>query len=299
MSATVLAEGKRIRRQASKGYRYEQVQLLATINDSVATLATATALPKGLIAGSVLSADLELMLVTSVDRATNVVSVIRGYQDSIAATHSAPMLIDVSPRFTMLDVVDAMQNEMASWSPQLFYPASDTLTVATTAVTYELPAAWSDMVGVLEVLQSDVAGDITTWPRIPCKLIRGTATSFDGAPTSGMLLRFTEPIRSGSMFITVARPYTPGTLTATTDLETDLFLTPGLRDLLAMGTKRRLMLDEVAGRVARQAQDESRRAEETPIGSLVPLSQMNTQLYNLRLTQEIHRLARKYPLRIV
>lgn len=294
---TVLFQAKKIRRQASKGYRHEVAVLLGDMNATQETLATVTTPPAALRPGALLCAELEVMLVTAV--AINTISVVRAFQDSTATAHVGGTQLDISPRFSLLDIVDAMQSEITTWSPQLFYPASMTATVATSSSTYELPLAWSGMLGLLEVLQADGSTAQQTWPRLPCKLIRGAASTFAGAPTSGMLVRFTEPIRLGSVFLTAALPYQAGTLVATTDLETNLFLTEGMLDLLSIGAKRRLMLDEVQGRMARQAQDEARRAEETPIGSLVPLAQMENAIYQRRMQEEINRLRHLYPYRIV
>lgn len=294
---TVLNEAKRIRRQASKGYRHDQIQLLAAVTSSATVFGFATTIPNSLRTGAMLSIDLELMLVISVNVPANQATVVRGAQDSVAVAHSTNDIIDIGSRFTLLDIVDAMQSEIAGWSPALYYPASATSTIATNAMTYELPVAWAGMLGVIDVRQSDLGDDVTTWPRLGCTLVRGAVAEFTGAPTSGKLLRFHEPIRTGQLYVTVGLPYVAGVLTVTTDLETDLKLNEGLRDLLDMGVKRRLMLDEVQGRMARQAQDESRRAEETPIGSLVPLSQLNLMAYNRRLQEEVNRLGRTHALR--
>jgi len=294
----VLSTARRIRRQLSKGFRNDVAILQGAVTSADTTLLFDQALPLSMATGAILSAGTETMLVRTVNRDANSVAVRRGFHDTTAQAHADAAIIDIGAEFTLVDVVDAMSAEISAWGQQLYYPLADTLAVATDAVTYELPAAWIGMMGVIELLQSEDVGDANVWPRIDAKLIRGIGATFDDAPTSGLLLRFTEPIRTGSIYITVAMPY-DGTLTTTTDLVTDTLLTEGLVDLLEFGTKRRLMIDQHNGRSARQAQDESRRAEETPLGALAPISQLQQMQYNRRMQEERAVLARRYPLRIV
>jgi hypothetical protein len=46
------------------------------------------------------------------------------------------------------------------------------------------------------------------------------------------------------------------------------------------------------------AQDEARRAEETPVGSMVSLDQLQLAQYRLRKAEEVRLLRRNYPIRI-
>lgn len=295
----VITTARRIRRQLGIGYRLEQMVLLTGINSSDITLTMTTTMPAGVTEGVLLGVGTEMMLVVSANHSANTVTVIRAFQDTTAAAHVAGSLIDISPRFSLVDIVEAMRGEMMAWGSQLYYPVSETFTVSPEQQTLELPLAWVNMLGLLNVIQSDVSGDITTWPRVACKFIRGDAATFDGASTSGLLLRFTEPIRSGLVYAVAAMPYGYLTMNDDDDLTDDLYLTPGMIDLLEFGAKRRVMADELSGRLARHAQDEARRAEETPLGSLVPVSQLQMMQYNRRMQDEIRLLRSRYPLRMV
>lgn len=294
----VLTTAKRIRRQAIAGFRHQQVVLQTTLDSDDTTVVLTTTPPNSLAAGAMIGIDIELMLVVSVNTVNNTAVVIRGYMDSEAAAHTAGAMIDINPRWSLLDIVDAMRAEIAVWSPRLYQPQADTLTADTSSPMLELPSKWAAMVGVLSCVQSDTTDDYTLWPQISYKLIRGTRQTFDGATASGIFLRFTEPVKFGSIYMAVAMPFDPEELPVTGDLTDDYGLTDGQIDLLELGVKRRLVQDEHIGKQQRHAQDDSRRAEETPIGSLVPLGQLQLAQYTRRFNDEVARLHRSYPIRV-
>lgn len=295
--SNVLETAQRIRRQLTSSFRPEQLVLLADITAGDTTVQFTSTLPNNLREGSVLGIDLELLFVLTVNTANNSCTVVRGYLDSTAAAHTANTLVDINARFPLIDIVEAMRTEVMSWGPQLFYVLSDTLTVALGTETYELPVAWADTIGVVNLLQSDTSGDVTAWPRLPAKLIRGDA-AFDAAPTSGMLLRFTEPVRSGQIYITVAMPYDLLELDTTLDLITDYKLTPGLVEVVELGAKRRLVVDGQYERIERQPLEPQRFGENTLLQTIAQMIQMFEAQYRVRKQQEINKLRRLYPLRM-
>lgn len=297
---SVLETAQRIRRQLVSSSRPQQLSLGAALDASETTVLFVETMPNGLVAGSTLGIDTELMRVMSVNTSTNSVVVMRGYLDTDPMTHALGTLVDVDPRFSLTDIVEAMRTELLSWGPAMYYPLSDTFTVSLSASVLELPLAWQDMIGVLELLQSDgspLVGD-TTWPRVGAKLIRGELGSFDGAPTSGLLLRFTEPIRNGQVYCTVGMPYDTQVFDTTKDLVTDLHLTEGMVELVELGAKKRVIMDGEYERVARQPLEPQRFGENTMLQSVTSMFQMFEAQYRNRKTQEINKLRRLYPLRI-
>jgi hypothetical protein len=235
------------------------------------------------------------MRVMAVDRTTKTATVIRGYYDSDGAAHTAGDEVWINARFEPIDIFDAMQEELGSWGPQLFRIASDTLSVADGAETLELPAAWSDMYGIIDVRRNRTLDTSTAWPRQEGRLIRGVAADFDGASTSELLFRFTTGIAEGSMYFTVALPFDMDALTPTADLVTDVGMEPSQLDVLQLGTKIRLLMDAENNRASRGAQDMPRRAEETPVSGVVPMTQVQLRYYQDRKQQEINKLRSKYP----
>lgn len=293
-----LTTAKRIRRQLHAGQRLDLGVLRTAIGSSDTVLDFTGSLPVSVRAGALLGIDLELMRVVSVNSGAAQATVVRGYHDSEAVGHDAGSQIEINSRFTMLDVFEAMQAEIASWGSELFKVASDTFSVDTSASIYELPADWTNCIGVVSVRQSTDSVDAASWPRINYTLQRGIAGEFDGASTSGLLLRFLEPIRAGGLYVVVALPFDPSSLDVTTDLVDDLGLSDSLVDLVELGVKARLQRDGELNRTARQAQDESRRAEEVPLAGVVQPQSWTYQMYNRRRQEEITRLRRRYPVRM-
>ena len=293
-----LTTAKRIRRQLGSNHRMEQNTLLGVIDSSVTTFQFGTQMPPAVVTGAILGIELELMRVVSADTGTNTVTVMRGAADSEPAGHGAGTIIDIAPRFPLMDVFDAMLTEIDSWGRDLYWMDSDTFTVAAAAQTLELLSSWSDIYGVIDVMQSELQTTESVWPRVKSKLIRGDAVGFDGAPTSGMLLRFLEPIRSGQVYVKVAHPFSTDGLTAASDLVDDVHLSVSMLDVLELGTRIRLVMNDDDTRTGRGAQDEPRRAEETPLGSMVSLSQLRLARYTRRKADEMSRLRTLYPIRM-
>ena len=299
----VLSTAERIRRHLGPGHNMEVAVLAVAIDDSTTTVKfLGTALPRGVQVGVTLGIDTELMRIISLDTSNVQVTVIRGFLDSEAANHADLAQIDIAPRFSMLDIVDAMQSEIDSWGTSLYYTLADTLTVAPSAQTVELPVEWTDCLGVVRCNQNELSStsDATVvWPELPIRMIRGTASTFDGATVSGILLRFLEPIRYGSVYVVVAMPFHGDGMTTAQDLVTDFHIPTSILDVLEMGAQIRLIANSDYGRGSRQPQDEARRAEETPMGSMVSIEQLGIARYERRKAAEVRRLRHAYPIRIV
>lgn len=294
---------ERVRRQLASSLRYEINVLTPAMNATETTVQFTYALSAGLREGSVISIDRELMRVLSVDRNAKTATVIRGWQDSEAATHTAGTEVWIDPRFTRFDIAEALIDEVNSWGRELYRVADDTLSIVQDADTLELPAAWAGAWGVVDVLRNWTEDDSTAWPRIGVKLIRGTSTTggtyeFEGAPTSGLLLRFTDRVFTGKLHVTVALPFTLDTLDDSTDLVTDVGLQASMLDVLALGMKYRLMSDAEHSRSSRMTQDEPRRADEVPVGAALQSAGSMFSVYLRRKSEEANKLRTRYPIRM-
>jgi hypothetical protein len=285
----------RIRRQLASGYRYESNLLNGSIDDVATTISFSAELTPNVRVGSLVCIDYEVMRVVTASSANRQATVIRGYYDSDSVAHTSGAEIQISPRFTPLDIVDAMQDEIASYGPQMYRVDTVELTTNDYDDIAALPVAWNDMYGLIEVRRKFVDTEITAWPRCNIRLQRNSATLLGGAP----IIRFTDPMWAGTVQVRAARPFVLTSFTATTDLISDVKLPSSMLDVVSMGTKLRLLVDNENGRGARTAQDEPRRAEETPSGSMVQPFQFNNALYRNRRQEEINKLAALYPMQAV
>lgn len=294
---TVTNTIERIRRQLNSTVRHEVNQLASPIPTSAETLTLKHPVTDGVRSGAVLSIGTELMRVLTANDVSKEVTVIRGWQDSEAAPHAGDAEIILNPRFTRLDISEAIVAEIEAWEPDIFKVEYDEGTLSTLDQTYELPASLATAFAVHEVRvkRTDNPGD-TNWPTVPFKLVRGPLT-WTQASTSGLFIRFTGSggyTPSGSILVAVALPYS-STITESDDFTT-LGITGGLLELLELGTKMRVLLDAETGRSARHAQDEPRMAEEVPAGAAMQTSVSFERRYDRVLAREIRRLRNRYPM---
>lgn len=289
---------ERVRRQLASSLRYEVNVLGAALNATETVVQLTYALSAGLRTGAVLSVGREDMRVVSVDANAKTATVIRGWQDSDGGAHDNGTEVWVNPRFTRFDIAEALVDEIRSWGRELYRVADDTLTVADSAETLELPVEWADAWGVIDVKRNWTAEDTSAWPRIGAKLLRGTASGFDGATTSGLLLRFTDLVLAGKVHVTVALPFDLTALDDDTDLVDDVGLRESMLDVLALGMKHRLVGDAEHSRHSRMTQDEPRRAEEVPPGAALQDAAQTFAVYLRRRGEEANRLRSLYPLRM-
>jgi len=288
---------QRIRRQAASGYRNETNILAAAIDASTTIVTLASALTANVQVGAVLCIGIETMRVTAVNSPSLQVTVIRGWLDSDAAAHDFYDEVWINPRFSSIDIYDGMMAELQSWGPHLYAMAGLTQAVVDAQETVELPIAMADCYGVISVRRNWTLTDSTAWPELEFRFQRGVGTTWTGAATSGLLLRSIQPMFAGSLYIVAAIPFTLSAFSYTADLVTDVGLKESMLDVLEMGVKLRMGMDNEIHRTARTAQDEPRRAEENPPGSANAGFQLQNAIYRSRKAEEVQKLRTQYPIR--
>lgn len=285
---------QRIRRQLQSGYRFEANYLNGAIGMGDTTIALSITPTAGLQPGAIVYVDLEAMRVLTVNQSSSTMTVQRAIYDSTPAAHTSGSEVVINPRFSPLDIFDALQEEIASYGPQLYRVDADEFAVAEVDDILQLPAAWSDCYGIIDVRRKWADTGVESWPRLQCRFQRSGPTATGG----NSILRFTESVLTGTVYVQVARPFVLTGFDLTKDLVTDVLLPDSMLDVVGMGTKFRLLVDNENGRTARSAQDEPRRAEEIPVGSTVQPLQLNNALYRNRKQEEVNKLRAMWPVRI-
>ena len=287
---------QRIRRQASSGYRFEFNLLASAVTASVTTIPLDMELTAAMQAGSVICVGLETMRVRSISIEARTCEVIRGWYDSDPVVHSAGDEVWINPRFTPIDIYDAMAAELQSWGPALYRPFGATFAVQSSNDIAELPATFAGMYGLISVRAQQVpAIPGGGWPDVNVRFQRGTG--WTGLTTSGLVLRFIDGVADGNVHVMAAMPFSVTALTLSADLVTGIGLQESMLDVLEMGVKLRLETDNEIGRSARTAQDEPRRAVETPVGAQVTGFQFANAMYRTRKQDEVNKLRAQYPIR--
>lgn len=297
---TVSTVVERVRRQLNSTVRMEVNVLAANINTTDTVLTFDHPLSSSTRNGAVLSIDNELMRVISVSVAAQEVTVLRGWQDSEAAAHVLGTEILVNPRWTLFDIYDAMFQEIESWSPDIFDIANVELSTTEETNAVELAIEYSNAIGVIQARRNWTDDQqALVWPEISFTLMRGAAAAWSAATTSGLIVRFTSgngQAQVGNVLLTIGMPFTTDDIDADTVLSTDKNIGASLLELIELGIKYRLMMDDEVGKSARNAQDEPRRNEDVPPGAALSLGQVLAQRYERRRAAEVIKFRTRYPM---
>jgi len=99
------------------------------------TVSSAADLEQGLA-----EVDSELVFIESVDRASNIATVIRGYFGTTAASHSTNAIITMAPTWPRTRVASAINDVILALYPTLFGVAQAQFTFTPSITTYSMPA---------------------------------------------------------------------------------------------------------------------------------------------------------------
>ena len=287
----------RVKRQLASSFRYE-INTLATNLSTVATTVTlGYDLPASVIPGAVISAKQELMRVMQVDRIAQTITVLRGWNGSERLNHSSGDEVMINPRFSGMDIYEALIDELTSWGADLYRILGRVETVSDSQDTINLPQSWRNIYGIIDVRRQWTDEDSSSWPRLSGRLQKGVAGTWTDGPSSGALFRMFPPVRAGAVYLLAAAPLDVDSISWTADLVEDIGMQASQLDVLDMGIKWRLLGDAEAGRSARVAQDQPRRAEEVPPRSASDEATRIYPLYVRRKQEEVDRLRWQYPLR--
>ena len=288
---------ERIRRQLASTVRLEINVLGSSLTTTTNPVTLSYDLQNSIRSGSVLAVGTELMRVISVNVASKEVTVIRGWQDTDAQAHDTGTEVQINPRFTFADIYDAIIQEVDSWEPDIFRVEDDQFTTTDATQGVEVPIDQANAIGVIAVNRNWTQDDSVVWPDTGFKLYRGRTTNLTPTEGSGLFIRLTDNLgyaKTGTIYVTYAKPFDSSLITWDTDLVADALLNKSQLEVVELGVKMRLLADDETGRSARGPQDEPRRAEEVGSGDVLTLAQTVLQRYNARKAQEVRRLRTQY-----
>lgn len=257
---------------------------------NVATTGTLEFTPISVGPQAVLAVDLEEMLVFT-NTGVAITSMQRGWNGSAAAAHAAGALVEVNPLFSDWRILNELNAELNSLSPQIYQVKTVTIT-ATVASSYDLA---TDVLDVLAV-QYNSYGPSEDWPQLGRWALLTNQDTAEFA--SGRALRLFEmPAPGRTIRVTYAAPL--GTLAALTDtVETVTGLPASAVDIPAIGAAARLLSSREARRSQVDQQPEPRQAADVPPGSARSAASQLFALRDRRIKEESAKLSRLYPSRI-
>ncbi len=278
------------RAHIKSGTRDEMNRLTTTMNTSVTSVVVDFALGS-IVAGAVLSIDLELMLVWSSTGSTATVQ--RNFLGTVAAAHTAGALIYVNPQFTDFQILRAVNAEIASYSSPkwgLYQMKTVDLTYSSATVGYDLTSV-TDLIDVYELRwKGYTTGE---WPMIRrWSLARNMATS---EFASGLALLLDEGAGPGKTIrVRYKAPFAALTLLAD-DVQTIAGFPSTANDIPPLGAAARLIAPREVKRAVSDSQPESRAAAEVPPGTSRGAAATLLTLRDARLREESSRLQQRFP----
>ena len=161
--------------------------------------------------GTVLSVELELMLVLSFNNSTGVATVERGYWGSVASQHVVGIVVYLNPRYSRYDIGVAINDDLRSLSSPtngLFRVGVAQLTYNPVFAGYDLGDLPDNFIDILEV-RYRIAPPYRTFPAIKnWKVVRWQQNSTDPVFPSGKGIIFREAAWPGlPIYVTYSAPF--------------------------------------------------------------------------------------------
>lgn len=240
---------------------------------------TVTNLSRGLV-----EIDDELVLVKTYDATSGTVSIMgltggRGYEGTVAASHTAHSLVTSSPAFPKARIKEALNQTIAGLYPHLVVFAATEITYNAAQVEYEMPADADDVwyVTTKTIGPSKVARPSVNW--------RFNAKARDADFASGKSIQIMDSAVPGQpVRVVYAKPPTP--LAAGADDITTTGYPERISDLVVYGACKRLLPGLEAARLQQQAVEATERAPLVPVASAAKTASLYASLYAERLEEE-------------
>lgn len=262
--------------------------LTATITDSASTL-TCDLPMGGIVSGALLSCEDEIMFVKSVSGQTATVA--RGWEDSVAAAHTAAATIEVQPRFPRFAIRQALLDELRSWPRTIFKSTQVNLSGLTTTRAYDITgASASTLYRVTEVRRSPYSGD-TTWPIIEtAKWEHARNMAVADFPSTHAIFLKGDLASAETLRVTYTGPLTTSTFADATTTDT-IGIPDSCLDVPPYGAVWRLLAPREIKRTFTESQGEPRHSDEVPVGSAMRTAAGMKALRDQRIVEEGDRLA--------
>jgi hypothetical protein len=250
--------------------------------------------------GAILAVDMELMYVTSWTQSTGAVTVVRGYNGSTAAAHTANTLVYIQPRYSRFDIGVALNDELARLSSPdmgLFQVGVSTVTYNPVYMGYDLGTIPTNFIDVLEI-RHKIPFPTRNYPKISkWKVLRSIPDSTVFPSGAGIVL-YEGGYPGQPLYIQYAAPFTPVDLTNSANFTQDVTTLTGMQstatDIPPLGVEIQLTLPREIRRNFMDVQPDPRKAPEVPSLAISNSVQALTILYNQRVSEEAGRLSRQY-----
>ena len=282
-------------RRMAYGSMADQINILRAPYAASATYMDLDMDVTGITQGTVLSGDLNVWYVKSVDSISNRVYVIPGYDNSPKRAMDTGDIIFIKPRVTDYYMFETMNQEILRLStPEhgLYQIASWTAQVDPTWQTYEVPAsAFTNMVGLLRV-RYRLPGTTDVWIDIPEKSYRIQLNTTSGSS----YIRLLRTIPSGTDIQFLYKATFQQAENLSDNVNEVCGLSATMVDIPTLGCLATLLRTTESRRGQVQTQGDSRRAGEVAAGSNMQIAAMVEKDHQMRIWEEAARLIQRVPI---
>jgi hypothetical protein len=300
---TIASAISRIKRDLRRSYK-EPINTLAATLTTTATTITLSRSLNTLTADSVAEIGDELVYVFATNTgALTVTDCSRAFDGTTAVQHTAGTLVRPNPRFTTVDVRDAIAEEIRSWEPRLFQVSSVTESISSNSGT----RAWdfTDSANFLgRIISVEFQPATTAYWNYPFPDSRPIKLAFariaGGQDTttfaSGWALVVSDGqlptglLPAGTVTVRYAARFDLSDTSDSVDLETTVGIPASSLALLRYGVMWRLLAAQEAQRTDTSMQDEPRRSDEVKPGDVLRTAAGYKQLRDEMLTIEADKL---------
>lgn len=231
-------------------------------NSSVTTLGVTYTPGAEISPGVVIEIDYEQMMVVS--QSTTTLNVIRAWNGTTAASHTAGTVVYVEPKFPRQAILDEVSNELRALPQTIFTTGTAVLSFASNTNRVDLTGATGTVYRIIHADRSSFEGQSYPGFKPTLQLIRNADTS---AFASGYAVAIEGGLTYGqtaTVRVVYAKSLATTTLTSSTDLQSTVGLPLTAEDILAFGAASRLLYDKETLRLDFTRQGQSRAAEEIP-----------------------------------
>ena len=231
-------------------------------NSSVTTLGVTYTPGAEISPGVVIEIDYEQMMVVS--QSTTTLNVIRAWNGTTAASHTATTVVYVEPKFPRQAILDEVINELRALPESIYTTGTAVLSFASHINRVDLTGATGTVYRIINADRSNFNGQSYVGFRPALQIIRNADTS---AFPSGYAVAIEGGLTYGqasTVRVVYAKSLATTTLASTTDLQATVGLPLTAEDILAFGAASRLLYDKEALRLDFTRQGQSRAAEEIP-----------------------------------
>lgn len=281
------------KRHLYSGARDERDVLNGTINSSVTSLTTTNA-SGGLQTGAIIEIDLEQMYVSFASG--NTITVVRGQEGTTATSHTSGAIVWVNPRFPKFNILQELNNELASLSSPtngLYKIGTLDLTWSGSTVGYDLSSV-TDILDVLDVAWKDYA--FSNWVDVPpgqYELERNLSTS-EFPSGNALIFRSAAVVPGRTVRVRYKAPFTALT-NLTDDVQSVAGLPASANDIPPLGAAARLAGPGEVRRTFLDGLADPRSDEDVPAGARLNAASWLLARREKRVGEEAARLARRFP----